>query len=141
MAKYQDIDPSDPDIQKQLDHLSRNPIPRKEEDSLSTKHHLSSKHKRKNQKKYYFEELVDYEVDLHGFTLEEIEFELMNAFEICERSGYNKFRIIHGGTLQRMVPIKKEINRLLKTKFKRRFTRRYYEPHNQGATIILIQEL
>lgn len=131
----------DPDIAKQLDWVDSNPVQDKDFDNPNEfeSQFKKLKHKKQNSNKHLPDVEVDWKIDLHGDTIEEAEFHIYEAFDLCIKSNYTRLRIIHGGSVDRIAPIQRRLLSLLNGELKVHIKNWKYDENNTGSTVIYLQ--
>ena len=127
----------DLDIQKQLEHLDRYGIIRKDT-SPSQDKHQHKKRKVTKRTSSVIETPVDSELDLHGLTLNEARAAVELEIECLRKARLKTLRIIHGGNLNKKVPMRKEIERLIRGPLKKLIRNSYRDHYNFGSIIIVL---
>lgn len=123
------------DREKQLAHLDRYGVVDKDADSEAP---LRKSPKR--EKKLRPETPVDWEIDLHGYGIQEAEVHLDEIFTMAEKAGMSRLRVIHGGRLGHYGPMAKHIQRMLKTKLHHKIQRIELDGLNDGALLIYLNK-
>ncbi len=84
----------------------------------------------------YAERPADLEIDLHGFTVDEAEYEFERALKELDIRGLKSLRLIHGGRSGQYGPVKQKLDYLIYRVYKSKIARVLRDPHNDGATWI-----
>ncbi len=83
-----------------------------------------------------FEMKVDFELDLHGCTIDEAMAEVEHAFLILKKCSWSTLRVIHGQNHSGSRTIHQELVFNLRNKWHQMVESWHQEPHNLGASII-----
>jgi DNA-nicking Smr family endonuclease len=83
---------------------------------------------------------VDWEIDLHGCTVEEAKGEVQDAISLMQAHNMKSLRLIHGGFEGSYGPLKNQLDRYFRTKLHGVIGSWGLEPGNSGATLINLRK-
>jgi len=129
-----------PEEQFQLDFIERYGVKDKDRE-LPGK---PSPHKRKSklsQKSRTRTEWVqaEYEIDLHNLTVDESLGAVEMAMEMMEKAGMKTLRIVHGGGNPGYGPIKKALDRVIRSRWKHKVLGWRLEKDNPGSSLLSLK--
>jgi DNA-nicking Smr family endonuclease len=84
------------------------------------------------------EEIVDMELNLHGFAVDEALLETEQTIQSLSRAGMTRLRVIHGQPRAGGRTIHSELIRHLNGSWREKIREWYKELHNPGATVIVL---
>ncbi len=126
---------------QQLEWMSRNPIPKKDlldPNLLKGKNGARSKKRIVTKIRHRIEEAVDEEMDLHGLTIDEAIAQVELWLEQFSHLPGARLRVVHGRSGHSRDTIRGRIYWCAKTVWKGKLKAYYQEPHNSGATILVL---
>ena len=104
------------------------------------KRHAPGAARNNSAKRYHIpEEPVDMELNLHGYAIDEALLEVEQSMKSLVKARMNRLRVIHGQPKGEKRTIYKEIQRNLNKDWRELVERFYQEPHNSGATILVLK--
>lgn len=129
-----------PEEQFQLDFIERYGV-RDKDRELPGK---PSPHKRRtktDQKSRARTEWVhaEYEIDLHHLTVDESLGAVEMAMEMMEKAGMKTLRIVHGGGNPGYGPIKKALDRVIRSRWKHKVSGWILEKDNPGSSLLTLR--
>ena len=96
--------------------------------------HRSTGHTKVSQAEERLQLKVDYEIDLHGLTVDEARFAILEAISICQSSQYRTLRLIQGGG----GPVTGLLKRMVSSELKSQILDLVRDKNNYGSTILKI---
>jgi DNA-nicking Smr family endonuclease len=131
------------DLQKQLNHLEDFGVINKdilEQKTLDPhKKKPTKKELKASQSRIYSERAADVDLDLHGYSVEESIALVEMTFEMMKAHQLRTLRIVHGGGRPGYGPVKKALDLEFKTRLKGLIRSNTVEPHNSGASFLLLK--
>jgi DNA-nicking Smr family endonuclease len=130
--------------------LEKNGVENKDASLHSSTHSNKAKQLRSSRKQnkgqqsrasYHTELEVDLEIDLHGFHIDDAMVEVAVQIDSLRSAGYTSMRVIHGYSNSSQESIRSALLLHLKSKWNKKVERFFQEPHNHGATCIILKNV
>lgn len=124
---------------KQMQWLNQHGV--EEKDSKIDRENKRTFIKKKSTKENAIKKVaVDWEIDLHGCTVEEAKGEVQDALSLMQAHNMHSLRLIHGGFEGSYGPLKNQLDRYFRTKLHGVIGSWGLEPGNSGATLINLRK-
>jgi DNA-nicking Smr family endonuclease len=123
----------------QMEHLERYGIFDKDAATPPTKDQHKRKTKQKKTKHSIYDEESDLELDLHGYTVDETLALVEEHLELMEAHRLKTLRLIHGGGHPSYGPLKRALDRNIRSRWNHRVRAFYTERWNAGSSILVLK--
>jgi len=129
-----------PEEQFQLDFIERYGVQDKDRElpGVPSPHRRKSRGRDKSQTRTEWVH-AEYEIDLHNLTVDESLGAVEMAMEMMEKAGMKTLRIVHGGGNPGYGPIKKALDRVIRTRWNQKVSGWRLEKDNPGSSLLQLK--